>query len=132
MTNETQTPLKDDEKLWALLSHLLALAGLLASAHSLGFLAPVIILLTKGKESAFVADQAKESLNFQITLLLVGIVLAAISLAAIFLTCGIGAFIVIPLLGLYALAVAILIIYAGIQAYNGEHYRYPINFRLIK
>ena len=40
--------------------------------HALGistaFLGPLIIWQTKGKESAFVSEHAKEALNFQITL----------------------------------------------------------------
>lgn len=41
-------------------------------AHALGistsFLGPLLIWKTKGQESAFVAQQAKEALNFQLTI----------------------------------------------------------------
>jgi len=126
------TPLKDDEKIWAMLSHLLAMVGGMASGHCLGFLAPLIILLTKGKENAFVQDQARESLNFQITLLIVGLIVGAVSLLVALVTCGVGFVILLPVLFLSSLVVWGLMIYASIQAYNGISYRYPVNFRLVK
>ena len=50
-----------NERTMALLAHLLPLLGF-------GFIAPLVIYLVKKDDSDFVADQAREALNFQITL----------------------------------------------------------------
>ncbi len=64
---EPVTAPASDEKTIAILSHLLTLVA--------GFVAPLIIYLIKKDESSFVAYHAKESLNFQITVLIVIMVL---------------------------------------------------------
>src|SRR5690349_10789218 len=56
-----------DEKTMALLAHVLTLVA--------GFIAPLVIYLIKKDESSFIAAHAKESLNFQITLFIVIIIL---------------------------------------------------------
>ncbi|HRP30763.1 MAG TPA: DUF4870 domain-containing protein [Agriterribacter sp.] len=100
-----------DEKTLAILSHILTLVAWL--------IAPLVIYLIKKDESPFVAAHAKESLNFQITVALVCIVLA-ITLIGILL---------IWLVGVFAL---ILVIVATIKANDGRLYRYPFTLRLIK
>src|SRR5689334_1430002 len=55
------TPTQDD-KTMAMLSHLLGIV--------LGFVGPLIIWLIKKDQSPFVDDQGKESLNFQIMLVI--------------------------------------------------------------
>lgn len=103
-----------DEKTWGMLAHL---SGLLLS-----FIGPLIVLLTKGKESAWVEQQAKEALNFQIT--------AAIAVAvAGVLSCLVIGIFLLPVIGLGVLVLGIL---AGIKANNGETYRYPVTLRLVK
>src|SRR5262245_37959694 len=65
-----ETPLytpTDDEKTLAILSHVLALF--------FGLFAPLVIYLIKKDESAFVKEHALESLNFQITMTIIAIVL---------------------------------------------------------
>ncbi len=56
-----------DEKTMAILSHILTLVC--------GFIAPLIIYLIKKDESKFVAEHARESLNFQITLFIIMLIL---------------------------------------------------------
>lgn len=100
-----------DEKTLAILSHILTLVA--------PILAPLIIYLVKKDESKYVAYHAKESLNFQITLMIIVIVLF-ISVIGIF-------FIWIP-----GIAALILVIIATIRASEGNLYRYPFSIRLIK
>ena len=100
---------QSDERLWAMLSQI--------GAVVIGFIAPLIVLLVQGDKSPFVRAHAVESLNFQITLLIVGIPLTII-------TCGIGA--IIFVVGW------VFEIIAGIKANNGEEYRYPVNIRMVK
>jgi uncharacterized Tic20 family protein len=108
-----------DEKTWGMLAHL---SALIAGVVGLPFLGPLIVMLTKGKESPWVDAQAKESLNFQIT------VTIAIFVAAFTMCIGIG-FILLPLVGLAGLVFTII---GGIKANNGEMYRYPATIRLVK
>ena len=104
-------PPTSDEKTMGILSHILTLVG--------GFIAPLIIYLVKKDESKFVAEHAKESLNFQITLFIVCIALAItiIGLALIW----------IPLI-----ASLVFVIIATIRASEGKLYKYPLTIRLIK
>jgi uncharacterized Tic20 family protein len=87
----------------------------------MGFLAPLLVLLVKGKESPFVRRHAVESLNFQISLLIYLIASGILVLLII------GIFLLIAL-GIFALVVIIL---ATIAASNGQDYRYPLTIRLI-
>jgi uncharacterized protein len=100
---------QSDERLWAMLSQI--------GAVVIGFIAPLIVLLVQGDKSPFVRAHAVESLNFQISLLIIGIPLTII-------TCGIGA--IIFVVGW------VFEIIAGIKANNGEAYRYPVNIRMVK
>ena len=100
-----------DEKTMAILSHVLTLV--------VGFLAPLIIYLIKKDESAFVRDHARESLNFQITIFIIIIVLF-ITLIGILL---------VWIVGIVALVFVIL---ATIKASEGKLYKYPFSLRLIK
>ena len=113
------TPSKD-ERTWAMLSHFSALCMFIFPFGNI--LAPLIIWLIKKEEMSFVEDQAKEVLNFQI------------SMTIYLLISGILCFILIGIpfvIGLVIFNVIITII-AGIKANDGKSYQYPINLRLIK
>jgi uncharacterized Tic20 family protein len=100
-----------DEKTMAILSHILTLVA--------PILAPLIIYLVKKDESAFVKWHAQESLNFQITVILVCIILA-ISIIGILLLWAVGIF------------ALICVIIATVRASEGKLYKYPLSLRLIK
>lgn len=100
-----------DEKTMAILAHVLTLVAWL--------IAPLIIYLIKKDDSKFVAEHAKESLNFQITVTLACIVLF-ITIIGIFL---------LWIVGIIAL---VLVIVATVKASEGKMYRYPLTIRLIK
>jgi uncharacterized Tic20 family protein len=107
-----------EERTWALISHV---GTLVAAWFAMGFLCPLIVMLTKGNESQFVRRHAVESLNFQISLL----IYLVISAILVFLVVGI--FMLIAL-GIFALVVIIL---ATMAASNGQDYRYPLTIRLV-
>lgn len=113
-TNERSlyTP-TSDERLMAILSHILCLVFVV------GLIAPLVIYLIKKDESKFVAAHAKESLNFQITVIIRGFILF-ISIIGIFL---------LWILGIIS---TILVIIATIKASENKLYRYPFNIRFIK
>lgn len=113
----------NDERNMALIAHLSGIAGI-ALGGLIGFLGPLIIYLMKKDESPYVEAQAKEALNFQITLLIIGVVCVALTL----LTCGTLLFL------LFAPMVMQVVfgIIAGLSVRDGSHYRYPVNLRLIR
>ncbi len=104
---------------WGMLAHLLSLLGyLIAFGH---WIPPLVIYLSKKDEHEFIAEQARESLNFQITVSLLGIGFAAL------ICVGIG----IPLLIALAVWHLVMVIVASMQANEGKHYRYPFTLRLV-
>ncbi|MGV8931729.1 MAG: DUF4870 domain-containing protein [Luteimonas sp.] len=137
--NEAMTPppppsgtASAEERQWAMFAHLSALlGGILTSgwAGSIGcFIGPMIIWLVKKDTMPFVNDQAKEALNFNIT---VAIVFFALFLLAL-LTLGIGLIVAVPLWIIIGIAWLVLTIIAAIKANEGVAYRYPFALRLVK
>jgi uncharacterized Tic20 family protein len=118
---EAKMPLTEsEEKTFGMLCHLAALAGfLIPMGHIIG---PLVIWLIKKPESAFVDDQGKESLNFQITMT----IFAIISCILMFVLIG---FVLIIAVGIFLL---VMVIIASVKANQGIKYRYPINIRIIK
>ena len=108
-----------DEKTWGMLAHL---SGLIALVIGLPFLGPLIVMLTKGKESTWVNAHAKEALNLEITAAIVYLVSTPL------MCLGIG----FVTAGLALVAVVVLHIIAAMKANNGEVYRYPAILRLVK
>jgi hypothetical protein len=106
--------ISQDSKNLAMLCHLL---GLLTN-----FLGPLILWLVKKDDDAFIDEQGKEALNFQITLMLAGIVAGATSCI------GIG-LILLPVVVILDLVFSIM---ACVAASKGQHYRYPVSMRLVK
>lgn len=103
-----------EERNLALLSHVLCII--------IGIIAPLIIWLIKKDESAYVADHAKESLNFQISMIIYSFVAGILCFAVI-------GFVLLPLIGLFAL---VCIIIATVRASKGQMYEYPLTIRLVK
>ncbi|WP_297742299.1 DUF4870 domain-containing protein [uncultured Tessaracoccus sp.] len=97
-------------------------------AHVLGivtaFIGPLIIWLVSKDDprKAFSTDQAKEALNFQITVAIGYIISGALSFVFIGLVTG-------PIIGILNLVFCIL---AALAANKGETYRYPFALRLVK
>jgi uncharacterized Tic20 family protein len=105
-----------DQKTMAMLAHLLGIVT--------GFVGALVIwLINKDKaDAAFVIDQSKEALNFQITMCIGWIAASALIIVVI------GLFLYPVLL----IANLILCIMAGMKANEGVEYRYPFALRLIK
>jgi uncharacterized Tic20 family protein len=108
----------DQERLWAMLSHLLSFV---AAYLFLGFVAPLVVLLVFGPRSPYVRAHAVESLNFNLTWLLYGII--AVILAFVLI-----GFLILAILGV---AYVVLVIIASVQANNGQFFRYPLTIRFI-
>lgn len=120
-TQDAHRPAHDaDDKTSAMLCHLLSLIQF-AGMPLGGIIGPLIIWLAK-REDPFVDANGKESLNFQISML----IYAFISLLTIFIVIG---FVLFPLVLITNLVFSIV---AGLRANDGEVYRYPLTIRFIK
>jgi uncharacterized protein len=121
-----------EERTWAMMAHLSALlGGLLTASVGRGwgcFIGPLIIWLVKKDTMPFVNDQAKEALNFNISVAIT--TLALVVLSAI--TFGIGLIIAIPMWVVIGIGWLVLTIMAAVKANDGVRYRYPFTLRLIK
>jgi uncharacterized protein len=105
----------DEERTWSIVGHLLPLIGL-------SFLAPLVVWLVFRGRGPYLEDQAKESLNFQLTLL-IGYLIGAVT------TIILIGFLILPLLGLAQLILSIM---AAIACSKYEWYRYPLTIRFVK
>lgn len=120
-----------EEKQWAMFAHLSALLGGLVTGWVGGwgwFLGPLIIWLVKKDTMPFVNDQAKEALNFNITVAIAFVILTILGIV----TFGVGFLITLPLMVIIGIAALVFIIIAAIKANEGVAYRYPFTSRLIK
>ncbi len=102
-----------NDRTLATVTHLLGLVA--------GFLGPLIVWIVKKEESPYVAQQAKEALNFQLTMILYWVV---------------SFFAMIILIGLLMLPVVLVLqfvlpIVAAVAANKGTAYRYPLTLRFI-
>jgi len=85
------------------------------------FLPSLIVWILKKDDSAYLADQAKEALNFQITVLLAYIAAGVLSWILIGL-------LFFPIIWIVNIVFCII---AAIATSKGETYRYPLCLRLI-
>ena len=113
---------------WMVLCHASAFAGLFvpAAGHIVG---PLLVWLLKRDESPEIDDQGKESLNFQISMLIYTVLLGVVCFVLLFVLIGI---LLIPLFAVLYLLDIVLVIIASIKASEGKLYRYPLTIRLIK
>jgi len=68
-----------DERTWGMIAHLSALVGAIVPFAG-SILAPLIVWRTRGEHSSFVAGQAKEALNFNITVAIAALVWVLVAL----------------------------------------------------
>ncbi len=117
---ETSTSSRD-VRTWNVLCHATALAGFFVpwAGHILG---PLIVWLAKRSDSPEIDENGKESLNFQISMLIYNVVAGVLCLVLI-------GFIILAILHILNL---VLVIIASIQTSEGKFYRYPMTIRLIK
>ncbi len=113
--------LTENERTWGMLAHLAALAGVVVPMLG-GVLGPLAVWLARRDQSAFVDSQAKEALNFNISVFLASIVCLTLMLVFIGVILGAALFI----------AWLVMTLTAAIRASEGVAYRYPLSLRLVK
>lgn len=120
-----EAPISAEERTWALIGHLSALSFFLTGLGCV--LGPLVVWLIKRDSMAFAGDQAKEALNFNLTLLIAGFGLVVLTV----ITFGIGIVLTVPLGFIMFFYWLVFVIIGGINANNGVRYRYPMTWRLI-
>jgi len=112
-----------DARMWGMICHLAGLGGLIPIVPIIGsVIGPLIVWQIKKDEFGFVADQGKEALNFQISILMYAIVSGLLCFACV-------GFVLLPAVYVFDL---IFLLIAAVKANDGEHYRYPLTIRFIK
>jgi uncharacterized protein len=150
-----EAPLTTEERNWAMAAHLSALVAVagLPFGHIVG---PLIVYLVKGKESAFVSQHARASLNYQITVsiaAIIGIILGIIVFGVVLAVSGVlssssqasdaqsAAFgigfvalwgIVFGIVGVLFIASLVFIIMGTAAASAGKPYTYPFAIKFIR
>ena len=104
----------DNDKLLVILAHL---GGIF-----FGFIPSLVVFLIKQDAPGWVLDNAREALNWQITVLIAGLVCVLL----MFLLIG------IPMFWALMLANLVLCILATVKTSKMETYRYPFSLRLLK
>ena len=106
-----------DARMWAMICHLSALAGLVVPVIGC-IIGPLIIWQIKKEEFSFVDEQGKEAVNFQISMLLYLLISAIIWIPLTFVCIGV----LIPV----AISIfdVVFLLIAAVKANNGEHYRF--------
>ena len=120
MERQSTTSSAFDDKQWSMICHLGALAGFLIPFGSV--IVPAVIWSMKREGSDLIDQHGKESLNFQLSMLIYYFV------AAILCIILIG----FPLLFALFLIQVISIIQAAVTADKGEFFHYPITIRFIQ
>ncbi|WLR51983.1 DUF4870 domain-containing protein [Bacillus tianshenii] len=113
--------LSSSERTWALIAHLASFAGYVLPLFG-NIIGPVIVYALKKDDSAFVADQARESINFQISFVIYSVI------AGILLVVLVG----IILLAILPILQLIFVVIASVKASDGQYYRYPMTIRFLK
>ncbi|MBD2386054.1 DUF4870 domain-containing protein [Cylindrospermum sp. FACHB-282] len=146
-------------RIWAMLCHFSALLAWILLCClvffglplylPLNLLAPLTIWQFKKTQYPWIDLQGKEALNFQISLTFYTLVIIIISLLFMLTSFGLAAttngainqvhitldslLIVFMTFMLFILSGQLfLVTFAGIKAYNGEHYRYPLTIRVLR
>ena len=143
-----QVQIAAQERNWAMAAHLSALIAVagLPFGHILG---PLVVYLIKGHESEFVAEHARASLNYQITVSLFFIIAIIVALCIVFgvfvpmsvsshssTQAGLSFFAIWAALIICVLLVVlfslIFIIMGTVAASAGRPYTYPFAIRFLR
>ena len=107
-------------RLWLMFCHLSALLGyVFPFGHVLG---PLLVWMLKRDRVPGVETAGRESLNFQLTVTLLGLI--GVMLSAVFI-----GFVLLFLVVVFHFCMTL---YASVYAQRGDNFVYPLNFRIIK
>ncbi|MBH0031694.1 DUF4870 domain-containing protein [Pseudoalteromonas sp. SWYJZ98] len=115
--NQQVEPVNKDDRTWAMLCHLSALAGFVVPFGSI--IGPLIVWLIKRDEMPIVDVHGKKALNFQITMAIAYVVCFVLMFVAVGL-------ILLPIVAIFGFVMA------SIKANEGKEFNYPFSLNLIK
>jgi uncharacterized Tic20 family protein len=116
----TASEIPSKERTWAMFAHFSSFLGWIGIPLA-NLIAPLVIWQIKKEDMPFASSQAKECLNFQISMTIYFIISLVLCLAFIGW---------VMIVALYIIVVIFTII-AGVKANDGIAYRYPITIRFI-
>ncbi|MEN8765917.1 MAG: DUF4870 domain-containing protein [Wenyingzhuangia sp.] len=114
---------RSTEKVLAIILHL---SGFLNGVFPI--VVPLLIWLIKKDESSFINEHGKSALNFQLTVIILGVFAVLFTL----FTFGLGAIFTFPLALIFGVLYIIFIVIATLNASRGQLYRYPVSLNIIK
>lgn len=111
-----------EDRTWLLVAHFGGAAGALIGGGCLGWIAPLVSMMSRGPQSPHVRAESVKALNFQLLISIVALV------------CWIFSCLVITwLIAVVAMIVGITFgVIAGAKAANGEPYNYPFSISIVK
>ena len=110
----------ETERNWAMLCHLSAFAGFFFPLG--GIIGPLLCWLTRKDESEWININGRNSLNFQLSMLLYMV----LAIPLIFIIIG------IPIIAILATLKVVCIIIASVKAPKGELFRYPLSIPFVQ
>jgi uncharacterized Tic20 family protein len=113
--------------LWAVAAHLSTFIGVFGAVIGV-VVGPLAIYLIRRDTDLFAAENAREALNFNLSILVYGIALTILSIV----TFGLGLLVAIPAFIVLGLAWFVLSIVGAIRAWNDGVFRYPLTIRFVK
>lgn len=118
---------RQDSRLWAVAAHLSVFVGIFGAVAGI-IIGPLAIWLLRRQDDSFAAENAREALNFNLSVLLYGVALAVLTIV----TFGLGLIIVLPAMLLLGVAWIGLTLVAALRAGNDGVFRYPFTIRFVK
>jgi len=111
---EENRVLSETERNWAMFCHLSAFAGFFFPFG--GIIGPLICWLSKKDESLWLYINGRNSLNFQLSIMLY----IVLTIPLCFIIIG------FPIIGMLVILKVICIIIASVKASKGESFKYPL------
>ncbi len=119
-TSEADTAISKDERNWALFAHIAAFGAFVVPVAG-SIVGPLIIWTLKKDEMPFLDFHGRESLNFQISMMIymvISFILCIVLIGFFFLW-------LVPVIDF------IFVVIAAIKASDGQYYRYPFTIRFL-
>lgn len=119
-----------NDKNYSSITHLSGFAGWFFPFGNI--IAPLVLWTAKKNESTYIDTHGKSAVNFQLSLIVYGFLLAILFIPIAIFTLGLGIIaIIIGIIPAILLKIA-LIILASMKANSGEYYTYPFTIEFIK
>lgn len=110
-----------EARTYATFNHVVPLIAHLGGPFLVPLIAAVVMWQIKKDENPFLDDHGRESTNFQLSLLVYAVLIIPLAI----ITCGLAAWLALPLFILNIIGCVL----AARAAHQGNYYRYPMSIR---